>query len=232
MRLTDYSESSQIAWLFTHKHGLVRMIAKGTKRSTRGKAAVGLDLLERGELTFLPAKGDASLGTLTDWRQLDAHRACRESLGSLYAALYAVELVTAYAEDSDPAPRLWELLAELLAMLGPSSSIVDAVAGFQLNALREFGVLPELRECVDCGHVPADLTRCYMSATAGGLLCRDCESSHVEKQAVPAKLLSEEVLQEHPGGWFGLLDYYITESLNKPLRSAGMLKMTLRAAGR
>jgi DNA repair protein RecO (recombination protein O) len=229
LRLTDYSESSQIAWLFTHKHGLVRLIAKGTKRSTRSRAAVGLDLLERGELTYLPAKGDAALGTLTDWRQLDAHRACRESLGSLYAALYAIELVTAFAEDSDPAPRLWQLLAELLDALGQSTRVADAVAGFQLSALREFGVLPELCKCVDCGHVPVDLTRCYMSASAGGLLCRDCEASHVEKQAVPAKLLREEVLQEHPGGWFDLLDYFITESLSKPLRSAGMLKTTLRA---
>lgn len=232
LRLTDYSESSQIGWFFTRTRGLVRLIAKGTRRGTKQRVAVGLDLLELGELTYVPARGDAALGTLTDWRQLDAHATARASLASLYGALYAAELVIAFAEDHDPAPRLWQHLAETLATLGESDKSADVIARFQMNALREFGILPELQHCVECGNPPADRQRCYLSASAGGLLCRDCESSHVEKQAIPSELLREGVLEGQPGVWFDLFDYFITELHHRPLRSAGMLKTALKSSRR
>lgn len=228
LRLTDYSESSQIGWFFTLTHGLVRLIAKGTRRGTKQRVAVGLDLLELGELTYVPARGDAALGTLTDWRQLDAYTGVRSQLGSLYGALYASELVVAFAEDHDPAPKLWRHLAETLHALANETNAAPQIARFQINALREFGVLPELHQCVECGHPPADRDRCYLSAVAGGLLCRDCEGNHVDKQPVPRELLEEGVLEKRPELWFDLLDYFITELHNRPLRSAGMLKQALR----
>lgn len=226
LRLTDYSESSQIGWFFTRERGLVRLIAKGTRRSTKQRVAVGLDLLELGELNYVPAKGDAALGTLTDWRQLDSHNATRKSLAALYGALYGVELIVAFAEDQDPAPKLWHHLADYFQRLGHDQPPADVIAGFQMKALREMGILPELRLCVECGHPPRDLTRCYLSAAAGGLLCRDCEAGHTDKQAIPPQLLQQD-WTEHPGGWFDLLDYFVTELHHKPLRSAAMLRSAL-----
>ena len=48
LRKLDYSETSQVLTLFTAGHGLVRVIAKGQKRSTKTKVGVGVDLLEWG----------------------------------------------------------------------------------------------------------------------------------------------------------------------------------------
>ncbi len=50
LRRLDYSETSQILALFTREYGQVRVIAKGIKRSTRSRFAVGIDLLEVGQV--------------------------------------------------------------------------------------------------------------------------------------------------------------------------------------
>ena len=63
LRVTDFSETSQIVGLFTRGHGLVPMIAKGSKRQTKKNTMSGpLDLLTSGEVVFVPAKETAGYG--------------------------------------------------------------------------------------------------------------------------------------------------------------------------
>ena len=47
LRLTDFSETSQIATVFSAEHGSLRLIAKGARRSTKTKFAAGLGAIER-----------------------------------------------------------------------------------------------------------------------------------------------------------------------------------------
>src|ERR1051325_8908634 len=63
LRVTDFSETSQIVGLFTRRHGLVPMIAKGAKRQTKKNSMSGpLDLLTSGEVVFVPAKESGGNG--------------------------------------------------------------------------------------------------------------------------------------------------------------------------
>ena len=58
LRVLDFSETSQIVGLLTRRHGLVPMIAKGSKRQSKKNSMSGpLDLLTSGEVVFVPAKG-------------------------------------------------------------------------------------------------------------------------------------------------------------------------------
>src|SRR5437016_5129272 len=95
LRRLDYSESSQVLAFFTRDHGQRRLIAKGVKRGTRKKFAVGIDLLEQGELVFIQRESSESgLGTLTEWRQTQLFLGLRDSLDRWYAALYMAEITT------------------------------------------------------------------------------------------------------------------------------------------
>ena len=102
IRLTDYSETSQIVSFFTQRHGQTRLIAKGIKRGTKKRFKTGMDLLELGEVAFAPARGDAELGTQTSWHQIDMFDGLRRQLPRLYAGLYLAELLGTLTEQGDP----------------------------------------------------------------------------------------------------------------------------------
>ncbi|MGE0481945.1 MAG: DNA repair protein RecO [Phycisphaerae bacterium] len=189
LRLVDYSETSQIASLFTAENGLVRLIAKGLRRNTRNRVSVGLDLLEYGEIGFVAARGDAGLGTLTEWMQRDAFPRLRTSLARLYGGLYAVELVNTLTQEYDPHPGLFEALLAMLREMTADPPAVIAVARFQARLAREIGYFPRLDACVICQRPRPPRTETFFSAGAGGVVCRDCEANVVEKRSIPAGLL-------------------------------------------
>ncbi len=127
LRRFDYSETSQILALFTREHGQVRVIAKGIKRSTRSRFAVGIDLLEVGQVVW-SARADRpqNLAILTEWKQVDAFVGLRERLERLYAAQYAAEVTAELTVDQDPHPTLFDALQLFLGKL--------SVVSFQSSA--------------------------------------------------------------------------------------------------
>src|SRR5262245_11644028 len=89
LRRLDYSETSQVLHVFCRELGAQRLIAKGIKRGTKTRVAVGVDLLEWGTVVFSRRAGsDAQLGTMTEWRQKDTFAHVRRDLTRLYAAQY------------------------------------------------------------------------------------------------------------------------------------------------
>ena len=115
LRVTDFSETSQIVALLTRAHGLLPLIAKGSKRQTKKNVMSGpLDLLTRGEVVFIPAKGAAELGTLTAWELVNHRTALRAEFAALNAAMVAAEITLHLLHPHDPNP---EMFAELDAGL-------------------------------------------------------------------------------------------------------------------
>ncbi|MFO0837119.1 MAG: DNA repair protein RecO [Phycisphaerae bacterium] len=231
LKLTEYSETSQITWLLTRRFGVLRLLGKGLRRGTKTRVAVGLDLLELGDATFIAAREAGSLGTLTEWVQRDSFIGLRAEMLTLYAGLYAAELSIALTEPDDPHAELFDafgaLLRELSAMPAgapppPHANRWPALVRFQLDILQAAGFSPELDRCVDCSRAPATGSRIHFSARAGGLVCRDCEMHHPEKRGVPRVMLAEGVAK-HPAAWFVLLDYYITHLANRRMNSAPVL---------
>jgi DNA repair protein RecO len=75
----DYSETSQVIVLFTRSYGKVRAIAKGIKRHTKTRFAVGIDLLDIGHVV-VSAHPDrsAALATVTEWNPAASLSGLRE----------------------------------------------------------------------------------------------------------------------------------------------------------
>src|SRR4051794_10805992 len=125
LRVTDFSETSQIVGMFTRQHGLVPLIAKGAKRASKKNTMSGpLDLLTSGEVVFVPAKEQrgapgsgghgAQLSTLAAW-ELENHRqALRSSLAGLNAGMICAEVTTHLVQPLDPHEDLFVELAAVL----------------------------------------------------------------------------------------------------------------------
>jgi DNA repair protein RecO (recombination protein O) len=227
LRLTEFSETSQIVTLFSAGHGQLRLIAKGARRSTRERFAAGLDLLELGEVGFLPPHGDAQLGTLTDWAQRETFGAVRRELLRLYGAMYAVELVAALTEEADPHPELYGALVRTLRELAGEAPAAPVLPAFQSDLLTAIGYAPNLQQCVACRRTPPAGGAVYFSAGAGGLLCRDCEVHYAEKRRLPAQFCRTTPGHGDPRAWFELLDYHLTYIAGQRFKTAAQVTALL-----
>jgi len=227
LRLTAYSETSQVVSAFAARAGQLRLIAKGARRSTATRFSAGLDLLEEIELSYLPPRGDAQLGTLTEWVQREAFVGLRGELSRLYAGLYAAELVLELTEEGDPHPPLYRALRQALGNLAGSAEVLRVLAEFQAALLTAIGYAPNLTECVGCRRARAPRAPAMFSATAGGLLCRDCEMHHVEKRRLPPGLADTTPATGDAAGWFELQDYYLRHLAGRSFKTLERLRESL-----
>lgn len=185
LRRLDFSETSQVMVFFTREHGKVRAIGKGIKRSTKTRFAVGIDLLEVGDMMLsVRQPRQEALAILTEWKPRRALSGLREKLSRLYAGQYAGETTAALTEDWDPHPALYDGLLNALETLCDAEAVLDPIVAYQSVLLEQIGAWPELDVCVSCRRSPPAEGNLYFSSLDGGLLCRDCEAGFVEKRLV------------------------------------------------
>ena len=190
LRKIEYSETSQILTLFTRRHGLMRVIAKGAHRTTKvgaSKFGGGIDLLDVGEAVFT-LDLEKQLGTLTEWKLQEGHLELRRNLRAMYLSQYAAELVSFLIEEHDPHLELFDRLEQtLLELTSPRQE--EAFLALELDLLRETGYLAELSVCVSCSTELSDRGPVYFSPQRGGVVCRQCEGLIPDRLGVDNRLL-------------------------------------------
>lgn len=142
IRLWDFSETSQTVSLFCRELGVVRGLAKGSKRAD-ARFSGGFDLVTRGSVQAIIKPGEG-LATITGWDLLEVFPAVRASLGSFYAAMAMADVVHHAVRDQDPHPALFDGLLEGLRVLGAAESGAVGVLRVLWVALMETGYRPEL----------------------------------------------------------------------------------------
>ena len=229
LKRLDFRESSQVIAVLTREHGMVRLIAKGSRRSTKKRFNPGIDLLESGELVLsVRHVRQEALANLTEWKQGRAFLGLRDRLERLNAALYAADAVARLTEDWDPHPGLFDALFETLEALSGSDCALRPITAFQRALLNEVGLSPCLDACVGCGGALGASPDIYFTSFEGGLICRDCEPARVEKRLVTCRL---ENLQTgvYPTdadlfGAFDLFDYHLSHLIGRAPAAAAFLK--------
>jgi DNA repair protein RecO (recombination protein O) len=233
LRRLDYSETSQVLMFLTREHGSRKLIAKGIKRGTKKQFATGIDLLERGQVMLIAkSQSDASLGVLTEWRQLDAYLGLRGDLRRLYGGQYAAEITAAMVEEADPDAELYDALRGLLEGLardqlaGVGQGLASQpkplplLVSYQCALLRSAGVWPDLSRCIICGKAAPPGRAGYLAPHEGGLACRDCEPGLIEKRKVSGLTLdalrTAQFTTETAREAFDLLNYTITHIIGRP----------------
>ena len=230
LRTSDYSETSQVVRFFTRGCGVVRLIAKGTKRP-RSKSGGAIDLLAEGDLVFTLSRS-GGLGTLIEFTETFSRSGLRKDAVGLNAALYVIELVDEMLAECDPLPEAFDLLRNTLARLGETGAPTAAVlAYFQWRLLRHVGLLGELKACASCQTPVRDQRDTYFSSSAGGFLCDGCEGAASEKLRLDRPTLAGLVAMEaaeagkkvllpenQARGVNRMLAYHVTYQLGKRLK--------------
>lgn len=140
IRHWDWSETSQTVSLFTRSHGVLRGIAKGSKRE-KTPFSGGIELLTLGQLVAI-TKSTSTLATITAWDLQHTYRAARQSLGAFYIGTYLMDLIHHSLTDSDPHPDLFAGLVYACDLLA-DAPIASLLLG-QWAVLVETGYRPQL----------------------------------------------------------------------------------------
>lgn len=146
LRVWDFSETSQTASLFCRSSGVLRGLAKGSKRP-KGAFGGGIELLTAGEIVAI-IKPAASLATLTEWDMQEVFWPARRSLAGHRAGLYVLDVLHHALTDADPHERLFD--SALAALRGVHETdparTGRALLAFQWAVLAETGYRPVLDE--------------------------------------------------------------------------------------
>jgi len=234
LRATDFSETSQVVHFLTRGQGVVKLMAKGTKRP-KSKSGGMIDLLSEGELIYSHSGRD-TLGTLMEFSESVVHSDLRKDVLRLNVGLYALEAAGEMLAEGDVHAEVFDLLHNMLIRLGQADAPVWAVlAYFQWRLLLHVGLLGALSNCVGCGDDVTELAdageEVYFSSRQGGLLCRSCEASAPEKYRVDADALAglgtllavsagrrQSLGEPQARAVNRLLTYHIQQQLGKRLR--------------
>ncbi len=173
IRHWDYSETSQTVGLFTRTTGLVKAIAKGSKRE-RGGFSGGVDLLSRANATIVMKPG-SDLATLVNWSMIENYPNIRRELKANKIAYFAADLMGRMFEALDPHPNMYGAFAHFLRQIGSGENHTEgrnelSLLEFQWNLLKEAGVQPSLGRGVEGAQVvhfdPRDGGRVVASESA------------------------------------------------------------------
>lgn len=140
IRHWDWSETSQTVTLFSRSRGLVRALAKGSRRP-KSPYSGGVEMLTRAEagLLFRPA---SELALLTEWDLHETFPALRRGLAAFNAGMYFADLIQRFVHDHDPHVGLYDAL--LAALRGLEVEVLAGVLIFQWAVLHEAGFRPTL----------------------------------------------------------------------------------------
>ncbi|MBL4591338.1 MAG: DNA repair protein RecO [Phycisphaerales bacterium] len=173
VRHWDWSETSQTLSLMTREHGLLRCIAKGSKRE-KSAFSGGLELCSLGEFNAI-IKPSSELALLTSWDLQDPMPMVRRTSERFNACMYAIDLIPRLILDHDPHPEVFDALHTTLDAIGGMEPcdrgvpILAALVWYQWKLLVHTGSKPELRADVATGEQLDDAKVYGFSASYGGV---------------------------------------------------------------
>jgi DNA repair protein RecO (recombination protein O) len=232
----DLAEADRIVVFYTKTLGKVRAVAEGMRR-IRTRFGGSLQLFTEGRLVYFE-RPNKTLHKVNEFAVARSHHLLREELDRIALASAAVETVSLGAEEGEPSPDLYRLLAEGLDLLEGAARPTVVLQGFLLHALRLLGYMPELSACVRCrGPVPPSGLH-SLSPAHGGVICGNCRPGTPD--AFPSSPEALGFLRGASGSALRVMDRitltpptvqevslalhaFLRQVLGRPLRSADFL---------
>ncbi len=165
-------DTSRIAVVYTREHGLVRLVAKGS-RKTPSRFGFALEPLSRARFIYY-YKPDRDLHLLSKADLLAAIGSRLADLVRLSHAEAALELIDRLVWGEEPHAELFDLLAQTLeaTVAAPEVALPAITIAFELQVASLLGYRPRLDACAHCG-APVSRERLF-SPARGGLVCDRC----------------------------------------------------------
>jgi DNA repair protein RecO (recombination protein O) len=148
LRTWKLGEADKILSLLTRKHGRVRAVAKGVRR-TRSKFGARLEPATCVSLQLYEGRGD--LDTVTGADTIERFDSLRSDIGQFARASAMLEAVDQLAQAEIDVEHVYTMLVGALRQLDTSSSGL-IVPAFFMKVLAAEGFAPQVQSCVECGN--------------------------------------------------------------------------------
>ena len=180
LRVHKLGEADRIVTLLTRRHGRVRAVGKGVRRTTSKFGArlepgshIDVQLHSRLPEGQQSPGGRRGLDLVTQTESLGSYGA---QLANDYPAWTAVSAICETAErlteEGEPALRLYLLLVGALkALVAREHDPTLVLDAFLVRAMANAGWEPALRECAKCS---APGPHAAFNVAAGGAVCENC----------------------------------------------------------
>jgi len=148
----DYREADRILKLLTSEHGKVSAIARGVRKEKSSmKGAV--EPITLGIFHLNPGR---NMFTISQTEIISGFPRIKESLASLMAASFMIDLIDAFLEEGHPDDETYQLAKICLGKMEEDvSRWREIIVFFEINIHRINGILPDIYECSSCGTVSA-----------------------------------------------------------------------------
>ena len=165
-------DSSRIVVAYTRDRGLLKLVAKGARR-TPSRFGYALEPLSRARFHFYH-KPDRDLHLLSQADTLDPTGSRLGELVRLAHAQAAIEIIDRLVWGEEPHAELYDLLARTVACAAdaPLAALPAVTIAFELQAASQLGYRPRLDACAGCGGALSP--RRLFSPARGGMLCDAC----------------------------------------------------------
>jgi len=143
LHCTDFSETSQIVRVFTRDHGIVDVLAKGSRRPARASSSFPspFDLGGWYDLNFRIRSTQLHLAT--ESRLVEGFDHLRGNIGVWLEAVFALDLLRTLFSPGDPHPELLKESLQYLKLLGHGLGRRRLRNHFLQSLLGASGVLPK-----------------------------------------------------------------------------------------
>lgn len=195
LRCQKLGESDRIVTLFTRRHGRVRAVAKGVRRTT---SKFGGRLEPFGHIDVQISESRSSLHTVSQVESIDLFG--KSFLGD-YPRYTAASAIAETAErltsmEEEPSLRLYLLTLGALRVLATADHTPPLILdSYLLRAMSLAGWAPALDACAVCG---ASGAHRGFSVAAGGCVCVDCRPPGATH---PSPVTLELMLALSTGDW-------------------------------
>lgn len=142
IKCKDYSETSQLVWLFTRDFGKIKIIAKGSRTSIK-KFKGKLDLFNLCEIVFYKS-ARSELHTVSECEVIEPFSKIRQDLHRLAVASYISELLEVSAALEDPSKEIYSLAEDVFKWLNEGKNPNFIRFYFEIKLSHFSGNLPKL----------------------------------------------------------------------------------------
>ncbi len=174
----NLSESDKIIVMYSKEKGLIKGVAKGSKK-TSSKLGGRMDMLVANKIMLFKGK---NLDTICQAEALDTFMNLRRDMDKLFYSMYCAEIVSNFGIEDDPnSEEIYTLFYSLLKTMSKASTkeeLLLSIIRFQLKIMHICGYSIEMDKCVKCG-CSTEKESLFFSLEQGGIICENCKTTAI-----------------------------------------------------
>lgn len=171
LKVYPYGESDQIINLFTREYGLLKAIAKGS-RKPRSKLSGLIAPLRINQIQLIRGRNLHRLIQAQTSRSLIG---IQDDYDRLMSGLAITEMLGYFCQEEDAQTELFEALGNTLSSLAKSDIPLDIFLWFLLYLLENQGYYSDWEHCQQCGHSFSKHENRFIDLYEAGLHCDNCK---------------------------------------------------------